>query len=174
MKTTPPLLLATIVSVALLAGLAKAEAPAAVSRPADVSPWITLGVTLHANAPGDHQPPDQLRHVQIEPGAYAQFLKDGAFPDGTTFAVTFHGLKTDGAGASRLFVEDGEQFFGLEILDAHHPDGRRFYAYMPGKTSAQALPAGNSCAVCHNANGARQGTFTQYYPTIAAKQHGAH
>lgn len=180
MKITPPLLLVMIVGVVLWGGVrlansqSRAEAPAVVSRPTDVSRWVTLGTTLHMR-PDDGKTPDEMRHVQMEPAAYAQLLRDGAFSDGTTFAVTFYALKADGVGASQLYAEDAERFFGLEVLDTHHPDGRRFYTYPPGGASARALPPGNPCAVCHNAHGARQGTFTQYYPTVAslAKQHGA-
>ncbi len=179
MKITAPLLAVTTVGALLCGaclafGQPRVAPPTAVIRPADVSRWVTLGTTLHMRA-DTPQTPDEMRHVQIAPDAYDQFLRDGTFPDGARFAVTFHALKADGSGAAALYAEDAERFFGLEILDTHHPDGRRFYAYPPGAVSAQALAPGNSCAVCHKAHGTRQGTFAHYYPTIVSlgREHGA-
>ena len=65
-----------------------------------------------------------------------------------------------------LYAEDKEVFFGIEVIDKSHPDGRRFYNFTNGATSATPLPAGNACAVCHNAKGGLQGTFAQHYPAI--------
>ena len=172
MKLAVPFLLLAAAAAICCGGASLADsqsrtAPQPVTRPADVSRWVTLGTTLHMRS-GDQHTPEEMRHVQIEPEAYERLLRDGAFPDGTQFAVTIHALKMDGAGDGALYAEDAERALVLEILDSHHPDGRRFYVYPPGTVSAQPLPPGNQCAVCHNAHGMRQGTFTQFYPTIAA------
>jgi hypothetical protein len=111
--------------------------------------------------------PDEMRHVQIEPSAYAKLLENARFPDGAQLAVTFYALKSDASATPLLYAPDSERFFGLEVLDRSHPDGRRFYAFAPGATTAAALPPGNACAVCHNEKGSFQGVFAHHYPAIS-------
>jgi len=140
--------------------------PDTARRPADADRWVFLGSTLHMKA---EQPaePQQLRVVHVDPAAYDHLVKTGAFPDGTRFAVAFYSLKTDASdGGAPLYAGDKETFFALEVLDTKHPDGRRFYAFTPTQTTATALPAGNSCAACHNAHGSVQGTFAHDYPLV--------
>jgi hypothetical protein len=115
-----------------------------------------------------------LRHVQIEPGAFAHLLERTAYPDGAVLAVTFYSVKVHASETPVLYAPDAERFLGLEVLDNTHQDGRRFYAFPPGATTAQALPPGNPCAVCHNAHGSLQGTFAQHYPIISGLPKPAH
>lgn len=149
-------------------GICLAQAPAipqsardTISRPDDLYRWVTLGSTVHTDAGAA---PSELRHVQTPAAAYEQFLSSGVFPDGAAFAVTFYALEEDASEGAHLQAGKRETFFGLEVLDRHHPDGRRFYAFVPGVREAQALPIGNACAACHNAHGAAQGLFVQHYP----------
>lgn len=148
------------VTVLALAAPIRAADPGA-KRP-DVDRWISVGTTLRATAADK---PNQFRHVQLEPGAYAALLKDGVLPDGATYAVTFYAAGHDAAEAD-LYAQGKEVFFGIEVLDKAHPDGRRFYNFVGVATTAQPLPPGNACAACHNAKGALQGTFAQHYPVI--------
>jgi hypothetical protein len=169
MTSRPAAFAATLV-VALLAaaggaaGTDPAQAP--VKRPADLAGWVTVGTTLRM-APTDATAPNQFRHVQLEPRAYRALVKSGALPDGATFAVTFYSTRREAGETPTLYAPDKEFFFGLEVLDAKHPDGRRFYTFAPGATTATPLPAGNACAVCHNAKGSLQGTFAHDYPLMA-------
>jgi hypothetical protein len=144
-----------------------AEASAdTLARPENIRTWITLGTTLRMRRDNPNAP-DEMRHVQIEPGAYARLLEDARYPDGAVLAVTFYALKPDASAMPLLYAPDGERFLGLEVLDSRHPDGRRFYAFAPGATTAPALPPGNACAMCHNAKGSFQGTFAHHYPAIS-------
>lgn len=169
---------------AIAVGLAAATSPPTTGdelpRPTDLHRWFTLGTTLRLGADGSERP-DEMRHIQVRPEAYERFRSDGRFPDGATFAATFYGLERNGGAAPApakdgervLYAQKVERFFSLEVLDRDHPDGRRFYMFRPGAAVAKPLPAGNACAACHNANGAVQGTFAQYYPAMAAPS-GAH
>jgi Cytochrome P460 len=136
---------------------------AAITRP-DVSSWVSIGATLRVTE-ADPALPNQFRHVQLEPSAYKALLAAGAYPDGARLAVTFYSAHHV-AEMPTLYAEDKEVFFGIEVIDKGHPDGRRFYNFTDGAISATPLPAGNACAVCHNAKGGLQGTFAQHYPVI--------
>ena len=137
---------------------------AALTRP-DVSSWVSIGTTLRMTE-ADPALPNQFRHVQLEPSAYKALLAAGAYPNGARLAVTFYSAHHV-AEMPTLYAEDKEVFFGIEVIDKSHPDGRRFYNFTDGALSATPLPAGNACAVCHNAKGGLQGTFAQHYPVIA-------
>ena len=138
MRPSTLLLGALVVAAPMAAGAADPSAP----RPADLDRWVTLGTTLRADAAGK---PNHFRHVQLEPRAYAALLRDGALPDGAVLAVTFYAADHDPQTAD-LYAQGKETFFGLEVMDKAHADGRRFYTFTPGAPSAQALPAGNACA----------------------------
>ena len=165
-----PLLLAALAAGAWPAG-AQPDAKAPVTRPADVETWVTLGTTIRATA-ADPATPNQFRHIQIEAGAWRALKATGRLPDGAVLAATFYSARRE-AETPVLYAADKEAFFALEVLDKAHPDGRRFYNFPPGATSATALPPGNACAACHNAKGALQGTFAQDYP-LAARIVAAH
>jgi hypothetical protein len=137
----------------------------ALVRPADIDTWISIGTTMRMKS-ADLTIPDQFRHIQIEPGAYKALLKGGAYPEGAVLAATFYSARHD-EDAANLYTQDKEVFFGLEVIDKSHPDGRRFYNFADGAAAATPLPAGNACAVCHNAKGGLQGTFVQHYPVVA-------
>ena len=145
---------------------------ASMRRPTDLAYWVTLGTTLRLQSDGQ-SPPHEMRHVQVDSESYKHFRRDGVFPDGAIFAVTFYSLEEsksdspDTASEPVLVAQKNERFLGLEVLDSGHPDGRRFYSFAPGTDSAHALPAGNSCAVCHRRAAATQGIFIQHYPLAA-------
>lgn len=136
------------------------------ARPADVDRWISVGTTMRMSA-ADPALPNQFRHVQLEPGAYKALLDKGAYPDGAVLAVTFYSAQRGETETPTLYAPHQEVFFGLEILDTSHPDGRRFYSFVGSARTATPMPAGNACAVCHNAKGSLQGTFAHDYPVIA-------
>src|SRR5262245_55989446 len=69
-------------------GAANASAQA-VARPDNIRSWVTLGTTLRMSRDNPNTP-DEMRHVQMEPGAYARLLESGAYPDGAAFTVTFY------------------------------------------------------------------------------------
>ena len=136
------------------------------TRPTDVDIWPTVGTTVRMDH--DHGTvPWQMRQVQVEPGAYRELVRTGAYPDGAVLAATFYSVTLDNTSTPPLYAADKAVGFVTEVIDRKHPDGRRFYVFAPGAATAKPLPAGNSCAACHNAQGSLDGTFAQHYPTIA-------
>lgn len=162
-----PLLIAVLTAGAISVAIsAHAQSLTAdLPRPA-VENWISVGTTVRAST-SDPATPNEFHHVQIEPGAYRLLAATKALPDGAILAVTFYSARREPNSTPALFAPDKEQLFALEVLDKTHPDGRRFYTYTPSAKTARALPAGNSCAMCHNARGSLQGTFAHDYPLTA-------
>jgi hypothetical protein len=137
----------------------------ALERP-DITMWPTLGTTVRVQA-GDGVTPWQMRHVQMEPGAYVELLRSGRYPDGAMLSADLHGVALDTAHTPPLYAAGEEVALVLEVIDRAHPDGRRFYAFTPGMRNATALPPGNECAVCHSAQGSFDGTFAHLYPATS-------
>jgi hypothetical protein len=156
---------ALIVVTALAAGGVFAGAPAELDR-LDVTRWITLGVTVRTN-PADQVTPNQLRQVRLEPKAFEVLLATGAYPDGARLSATFHGVELDKAHKPALYASKDEKALAIEIIDRSVPDGRVFYLFTGNAMSARAMPQGNECAACHNAQGTLDGTFAHLYPVIA-------
>ena len=141
-------------------------APASLTRPADLETWPTLGTTLRMSAENPEQG-WQMRHVQMAPAALRSFIASGQYPDGATFSATLYGVALETTHTPNFYHAEQEAALVMEVIDRAHPDGRRFYVFAPGVTMATALPAGNECAVCHAARGSFDGTFGDFYPTIA-------
>jgi hypothetical protein len=138
-------------------------------RPAEVEAWPTVGTTVRLDR--EHgQTPWQMRQVLMAPADYAHFRRTRAYADGTTFAVLFYPVALDTSHEPPLYHAQPEQAFVMEVIDRSHPDGRRFYAFAPGATRATPLAAGNECAVCHNVQGTREGTFAHLYPALAPRE----
>jgi hypothetical protein len=138
-------------------------------RPAEVEAWPTVGTTVRLDR--EHgQTPWQMRQVLMAPADYAHFRRTGAYADGTTFAVLFYPVALDTSHQPPLYHAQPEQAFVMEVIDRSHPDGRRFYTFAPGATHATPLAAGNECAVCHNVQGTREGTFAHLYPALAPRE----
>lgn len=143
---------------------------AALSRP-DVSEWVTLGSTMRTD-PKRPTIPAQLRQIQMDPASYRSFVDKGNFPDGARFGVMFYSVALDSSQAPPLYHAGKEVAFAMEVIDRSHPDGRRFYVFAQGATSAAPSPAGNECAACHRDRGSFDGTFANLYPLIAARVAG--
>lgn len=144
---------------------ADANGPQA-TRPADLATWPSLGTTMRMNA-SDLTVPWQMRHMQIEPGAYQTLLRTSGYPDGAVLTATMSAVQRDSTHSPHLYRATQEVALGMEVIDRAHPDGRRFYIFTPGAATAAPLPAGNSCAACHAARGTFDGTFAHMYPTIS-------
>jgi hypothetical protein len=151
----------------LVLGVAAAQTRAddALARP-DIALWPTLGTTVRVQA-SDGVTPWQMRHVQIEPGAYVELLRTGRYPDGTILTADLIGVRLDATHTPPLYTADHPVALVVEVIDRTHPDGRRFYSFAPGAESASPLPAGNTCAVCHSEQGTLDGTFAHLYPATA-------
>ena len=139
-------------------------------RPADLDEWIFLGTALgmgYNAAAFDPKSPGQFQVVLMEPRAYRQFVKTGAYPEGAMFLLSFYDSEQKVSINRSGFVPQDLDSFEIHLIDRRRPgEGHYFYPFGAEDQEAAVLPAGNSCIECHLKDGAFDGTFAQFYPTI--------
>ena len=120
-----------------------------------------------------------FNNVFVNPEAYKVFQATGHWPEGTELV-----LENRGAEAAKSINQAGRtqsaELMGFEVhvLDSAHidpkakGDGWTFYGF-DNPLSAKAIPRPASCYTCHEAHGAVDTTFVQFYPTLmdAAQKH---
>lgn len=172
---------ACILSLALLtSGLAHAQDMAGAARyneagelqhPADLAAWIHLGSSLggdYREEPFDPASPGVIGVVQMEPAAYRYFVENGRYADGSMFLLSFYTSEINSDPKLQGFVQGDLQAQEIHVIDGERfEDGRAFFMFPdPGQATSTALPAGNECVQCHEAEGDYNGTFIQFYPTL--------
>ncbi len=172
--TTPRSLSRFLPVVLLLMGAAPVEAPqrftadGAFIPPADYREWVFLSSGLdmsYSEAPAmDDQ--SMFGNVFVDPGSWREFKRTGHWPDGTIFVLENRGASSRGSINKRGKYQS-EATMGAE---AHVRDEKRFkdgWGFFAWDTAAPArmIPYQAACYSCHQAHGAVDTTFTQFYPT---------
>jgi hypothetical protein len=115
--------------------------------------------------------PRMFDNVFVNPEAYRSFLDTGHWPDKTVFVLEVryaasHGsinkdghFQTDVSGVEALVRDEGRfekkwGFFGFDTRGGQPAH------------SGRPIPPDAGCLACHTANGAVDGTFVQFYPTL--------
>ena len=134
-----------------------------------------LGMSYNEESGADNQPP--FSNVFVNPAAYRAFLKTGTWPDKTVLVKEFRPSATDGSINHHGYFQSGK---ALAVL-VHVKDEKRFkggwtfFAFGGDALDkpARQIPTSADCYSCHEANGAVDTTFVQFYPTLLpiAKQH---
>ena len=139
-------------------------------RPDGVERWVLVGASLGLgyDAGGRSGGPGMFHNVYLEPGAYAEYIRSGRFPDQTMLAMTVY-QPADRVSPLKRGLFEG-QFLGLEVAVK---DPKRFeggWAYFvfgtggPG-AEARALPRA-ACQHCHATHAAKDNVFVQFYPVL--------
>jgi len=160
-------------------GLPAYTADGQLKPPSDYYNWVFLTSDLGMIYDKDGTPSDQppFSNVFVNPAAYRAFLKTGTWPDHSQFVKEFRGSQTRGSINQHGFFQSGKP---LSIL-VHVKDTQRFkggWAFFgfDGSSAqpAQMIPTNSDCYSCHEAHGAVDTTFVQFYPAILpiAIQHG--
>jgi len=161
-----PLLL--LVAAADEPGAARYTADGALVPPADYREWVYLssGLDMSYSEGGPMAGHSMFDNVFVDPAAWATFKRTGHWPDKTMFV-----MEARGAGSKGSINKHGqyqtEDLMGLEVHvrdDARFKGGWGFFAFA-GDVPASVLPASAECYACHQAHGAVDTTFTQFYPT---------
>jgi Cytochrome P460 len=139
--------------------------------PPDYRQWVFLssGIGMdYSKEPSAHPIFD---NVFVNPPAYAEFLKTGAWPD-KTMLVKENRVSSDDPLSNGGKVQTSVVSREIHIKDASH-GGWLFYGYRADSQSAKPVAKQEVCTGCHSKNGATETTFVQYYPTLVevAKQH---
>lgn len=136
--------------------------------------WVMVGSStgLSYNTPGAAPAagvaPGMFHNVYMQPWAYREFIRTGAFPEGTMFVLSFYEASRKSAPAKAGFYE-GDRAPGIEVhLKQVGIDktGWAFFAFADTTSNGTKLPAAASCYSCHATEAAHDNVFTQFYPPI--------
>jgi len=126
-----------------------------------------LGMSYNEDGSSSDQPP--FSNVFVNPAAFSGFLKTGTWPEHTQFVKEFRDSATQGSINKHGFFQRGAR---TSIL-VHVKDSRRFkggwaFFLFDGQSPQPAtqLPHDAACYSCHEAHGAVDTTFVQFYPEI--------
>ena len=134
--------------------------------PAAYRTWVFLSSGLDMSylpfaLPGRHS----FTNVFVNPNAYAEFQRTGTWPDKTMLVLEVRRGETNGS-----INKSGQ--FQAEIVqtEVHLKDAARggwaFYGFRDQATPAAMTARTADCYSCHQANGAVDTTFVQFYPTL--------
>ena len=140
-------------------------------RPGGYREWIYLSSGLGMNYSARSQPGEpQFTNVFVTPEAYRQFIKSGRWPDKTVFVLEERDSSTKGSINREGHFQTKLAGLAAEVKDeSRFPEKWAFFTFMDAqgklKDTAKALPK-SACWTCHNAHGAVDNTFVQFYPTL--------
>lgn len=140
--------------------------------PRNLDEWIFIGSSLgmgYSQEDFDADSPGMFQVARMEPQAYRIFRETGVFPDGTMLSLHFYGSQNEISINRAGFVMDDLHFAEIHYKNsARFPDGFNFYNVSNGDTIGREIPLPNDCVECHKRDGAYDGVFVQFYPTIHA------
>jgi hypothetical protein len=142
--------------------------------PQDYREWVFLssglGMTYGPAATADRASP-MFDNVFVTPEAYRSFLETGHWPDRTMFVLEIRSSSSHGSINKDGFFQAG--LAGLDALvrdEGRFPEKWAFFGFetRDGRPDRVGRPFGpkSRCLACHTANGAVDGTFVQFYPTL--------
>jgi Cytochrome P460 len=138
--------------------------------PTDLDEWIFIGSSLGMGYSQDNFDPDSPGMFQVarmEPTAYKVFKKTGKFADGTMLSLHFYGSANHISINRSGFVMSDLHFAEIHYKDSKRfPDGFNFYNLSNGEPTGREIELPNDCVDCHKRDGAYDGVFVQFYPTI--------
>ena len=146
-------------------------ADGALVPPANYREWVYLSSGLdmsYSEAPSmaGHS---MFDNVFVDPASWASFKRTGHWPDGTMLVMEVRGAGSKGSINKQGHYQT-EDLMGTEVHvrdDARFKGGWGFFA-LAGDAPARVLPSSAECYACHQAHGAVDTTFTQFYPTARA------
>ncbi len=145
--------------------------------PAKYREWIYLssGVDMSYSPNGMAMDHSMFDNVFVNPEAYKAFLQTGTWPDKTMLVLEVRVAGTNASINKSGHFQTGE-LMGREVHvrdDAHFPGKWAFFGFDSDEPS-KMVPKEAACYSCHQAHGAVDTTFVQFYPTLleVAKQKG--
>ena len=112
--------------------------------------------------------PGMFHNVYVQPWAYREFIRTGAFPERTMFVLSFYEASHKSAPARAGFYE-GDRMPGIEVhLKQRGIDktGWGFFGFGDGAVPATMIPGAAPCYSCHATEAAHDQVFTQFYPPL--------
>ena len=136
--------------------------------PENYRDWVYLStgfdMSYLPNRSADHH---MFDNVFVNPAAYKQFIETGTWPDKTIFVLEIRGAEQRGS------INQGGNYQASDVmgLDIHVKDEARFqgkwaFFNFSGEKNSKMIPQTADCYSCHQAHGAVDTTFVQFYPTL--------
>lgn len=135
----------------------------------DYRQWIYLSSGLGMSYSAQPTDMPMFDNVFVNPTAYRSFQATGTWPDKTMFVLEIRQAMSKGS-INQHGNFQGEGIMGIEVHlkdKTRFPgDGWAFFSFdSPGKNGT-LIPQGAPCYSCHQAHGAVDTTFIQFYPTL--------
>jgi tetratricopeptide (TPR) repeat protein len=140
--------------------------------PAGYREWVHLssglGMTYGPAAKATLNNPS-FDNVYVNPAAWKAFKETGSWPEGSIFALEIRYSSSHGSINKAGFFQSDVAAVEAAVKDTKRfPRGWAYFGFegglRPFKQSAAALGTTAGCNACHEANGAVENTFTQFYP----------
>lgn len=141
--------------------------------PSDYRSWVYLSTGFDMSYVDTGGDPDMhmLDNVFVGREAYEAFQKTGMWPDGTVMVLEARRAVQKGSINKRGHFQSGD-IMGLEVhvkdVARFGKDGQgwAFFGFDPKGGPGRMVPQTASCQQCHQAHGAVDTTFVQFYPTL--------
>lgn len=135
----------------------------------DYRQWVYLSSGLGMSYSANPADMPMFDNVFVNPAAYRSFQATGTWPDKTMFVLEIRQAMSKGS-INQHGNFQGEGIMGMEVhvKDTHRfpGNGWAFFSFdEPGKNGT-LIPRGAPCYSCHQAHGAVDTTFVQFYPTL--------
>jgi Cytochrome P460 len=143
-------------------------------KPQDLENWVFVGTALgmgYNEAQFNPAAPGLFQVVQVEPGAFQYFMKNGHFAPGSMMLLSFYGADTRVSTNRTGYVQSALKGQEIHLIDpARKADsGHVFYSFPVDGKEGKPVPPGNECVRCHLAHGAFEGAFIQFYPAMRGR-----
>ena len=138
--------------------------------PANYREWVFLssglGMTYGPLGAGASHDDPMFDNVFVNRSAYRSFLESGKWPDKTVLVLEVRGSQSKGSINHGGHFQTGSMGVEVHVKDASLPGKWAFFSFDNGNTTAKPIPSSESCYSCHEASGAVDTTFVQFYPTL--------
>ena len=142
-------------------------------KPLGWEAWVMVGASTGlsyaaAPPPAAGAAPGMFHNVYVQPWAYREFVRTGAFPQRTMFVLSFYEASRKSTPARAGFYE-GDRVPAIEVhLKQAGIDktGWGFFGFGDNAATAAMIPGTAPCYSCHATEAAHDQVFTQFYPPL--------
>ena len=140
--------------------------------PADYREWVHmssgLGMTYGPAAAATLDNP-AFDNVYVHPASWKAFKESGKWPEGTMFVLEVRYSSSHGSINKGGFFQSDVAAIEAVVKDSkRYPRGWAYYGFggglRPVRQSSTPLDVKAGCNACHEANGAVENSFVQFYP----------
>jgi len=137
--------------------------------PANYREWVYLSTGIDMSyLPSEMRDHSMFDNVFVNPEAYHAFLETGTWPDRTVLVLEAREARSKGS------INQSGHFQGTDVMgfEVHVKDTTRFqrgwafFDFDSPQANGKLIPQAAPCYSCHEAHGAVQTTFVQFYPTL--------